>query len=213
MTAREIADGDTPAFAQAKAGAATARQSATPAAAFQLAREIFRQGERLDMAQLAGELGVARATLYRWTGDRSRLLGDVAWAELEALLRHLDEHTPSHGVDRLCALAGGFLDTIAGNPRLHAFLLAEGDAGLRVLTSPGGVVRPRIVAAVAELIEREVAAGRYRAPGAPRLIADGIVSLGERFLYRDGDRRLNPDPANAKLIIGLLLREPAPGAG
>jgi AcrR family transcriptional regulator len=200
----------TRAYEQAMAGASLIERRATPAAAFQRAREIFRRGERLDMAQLANELGVARATLYRWTGDRNRLLGDVAWAEVETLIRHFDQTTPGHGIERFHRIAGDFLDAIADNPALIAFLGLEGDAGLRLLTAPTGAVRPRIVTGLAELIQREVDAGSYTPPDDPRLIADGIVSLGERFLYNGGDRTMNPDPETAKRIIQLLLREPVP---
>jgi AcrR family transcriptional regulator len=190
------------------AGAATIEHRATPAAAFGRAREIFRSGKRLDMAQLAADLGVARATLYRWTGDRNRLLGDIAWSEVESLIGHFDRSASGSGAERLQHIADGFLDALANNRPLSAFLALEGDAGLRLLTLPTGDVRPRIIAAVAGIIERESAAGHYRPPDDPQLLADGIVSLGERFLYHAGDPTMNPDPQNAKRIIQLLLREP-----
>jgi AcrR family transcriptional regulator len=189
------------------AGAATVQQRATPAAAFLLARETFLRGERLDMVQLAGELGVARATLYRWTGDRNRLISDIAWTEVRAMIDHFDRATPGTGVARLTAIADAFHHAIADNPRLRAFLALEGDAGLRLFTAPTGDVRPRILAMVVEIIQREVDAGHYRPPDDPQLLADGIVSVGERFLYHGGDRTMSPDPLTAKRLIALLLRE------
>ncbi len=199
--------GETLAFTQAMAGASVTAQRATPAAAFARAQATVRAGERLDMAQLAAELGVARATLYRWTGDRNRLLGDVLWTDVAAVLEHVRATAPGRGVQRLEHGAGMFLDVIAGNPLLGSFLTLEGEAGLRLLTAPAGAVRPRIIATVAGLIEEESQAGRYRPPAPAALLADGIVSLGERFLYHAGDRALNPDPETAKRVIGLLLRE------
>ena len=47
---------------------------ATRALAFDTARHRIRTGHKLDMVALAADLGV---TLYRWTGDRDRLLADV----------------------------------------------------------------------------------------------------------------------------------------
>ena len=41
---------------------------------------MYLNGERVDMLALASELGVSRATIYRWTGDRERLLADVLWS-------------------------------------------------------------------------------------------------------------------------------------
>lgn len=84
----------TAAFAQAMAGADRVVHRATPAEAFARAREIFRAGQRLDMVSLAADLGVGRATLYRWTGDRERLLADVAFAEADLLFGYLERHTP-----------------------------------------------------------------------------------------------------------------------
>jgi AcrR family transcriptional regulator len=209
MATSDLGTGPTRAFAQAMAGAATFEQRATPAAAFRRARATFRSGSRLDMGQLAGELGVARATLYRWTGDRNRLLSDIAWTEVQALLAHVDRNTAEVGVGRLQRMAATFLAAMAENASLNAFLTLEGDAGLRLFTAPTGHVRPRIIDAVTELIDREAQAGHYRPPDDPRILADGIVSLGERFLYHAGERAMRPDPETARRIIGLLLREPS----
>jgi hypothetical protein len=198
---------ETLAFTQAMAGASATAQRATPAAAFARAQATVRAGQRLDMAQLAAELDIARATLYRWTGDRNRLLGDVLWTEVAAVLEHVRATAPGHGVQRLERGAGMFLDVVAGNPLLVSLLTLEGEGGLRLLTAPAGAVRPRIIAAVAGLIDEECQAGRYRLPAPAALLADGIVSLGERFLYHAGDRALNPDPETAQRVIGLLLRE------
>ena len=199
---------DSPAFTQAMAGAAATTQRATPAAAFLRAREIVRSGERLDMGHLAGELGIARATLYRWTGDRNQLLGDVMWAEVAAVLDHLRRTARGRGVRRIERAAAMFVDVIAGSPLLASFLALEGEAGLRLLTAPAGTVRPRIMAAVSDVIDAERAAGHYRPPAPVSVLADGIVSLGERFLYHGGEPALNPDPDTAKRVIALLLREP-----
>ena len=112
----------TPAHAQAIAGSDVVAIKRTPAAAFARARELFRSGSKLDMGALAAELGIARATLYRWTGDRDKLLGDVAWVELEAVLDHIERTTPGTGADYLERGSGAFLDLISDNPTLRAFL-------------------------------------------------------------------------------------------
>lgn len=212
MSGGDLDHAPTRAFQEAMAGAATTTQRATPAAAFSRAREIFRGGSRLDMGLLAAELGVARATLYRWTGDRNRLLSDIAWVEVRALLRHVDEATPGRGVQRLQRMVAVFLDAMAQNDSLTAFLALEGAAGVRLFTVPTGHLRPRIIAAVTALIAREVDAGHYRAPDDPLILAEGIVSLGERFLYHAGEHAISPDAETAVRIIGLLLREPVMSA-
>jgi AcrR family transcriptional regulator len=200
----------TQAFAQAMAGADDVERRPTPAAVFERAREVIRSGTRLDMAALAADMGISRPTLYRWTGDRERLLADVSWAELEVLLRYFDAQTKAEGVEHIERLAGSFLSALADNEALRAFLANEGDRGLRLITAPNGGIRPRLVAAVRDIIEREKTAHGYQPPAEPQLLADGIVALGERWLYHGGDPAMNPDPATARPVIGLLLREPCP---
>ena len=39
----------------------------------------FWPGERIALGQMADELGVSRATLYRWVGARDALLLEVLW--------------------------------------------------------------------------------------------------------------------------------------
>src|SRR5207237_1655586 len=99
-----------------------------------------------------------------------------------------------HGVRRLEVAIGWFLETLAGLPGLRAFLVNEGEGGLRMITSPSGPVRPRILQTVTELINHEAVKGHYRPPAAPELLADGIIALAERYLHNAGDPTLNPDP-------------------
>ena len=180
----------------------------TPGAAFDLARAWVRSGRRLDMAALAAALGISRNTLYRWTGDRDRLLADVVWADLDALLDHaLTATAGSSGEERLRAAGGRFLDLIVEQSAVRALLANEGAAGLRLLTAPRGPIRPRLLERLTATIAAEVDAGAYRCPAPPPILADGLLSLGERFLHHGGDPDLNPDPASAKLIMALLLRE------
>jgi AcrR family transcriptional regulator len=180
----------------------------TPGDAFNAARERFRAGGKLDMVALADQLGISRATLYRWTGDRDRLLADILIAELHSLIGAATTHATGTGVERLESAIGWFLDTLAGLPSLRAFLINESDNGLRMVTSPTGPVRPRIVETVTEVINRETVEGHYRPPAPPELLADGIIALAERYLHNGGDPALNPDPTTARTIAGLLLREP-----
>lgn len=196
----------TPAFAQATAGADREQRRATPAAAFERALETFVSGERLDMAALAADMGVARTTLYRWTGDRERLLSDLSWAEMSSMLIHLHGQAKQRGVERLCHVAGEYF-TVLSSGRLQAFLAAEGETGLRLVTDLSGGVRPRLVELVESFIVQEATEGHYVPPEDPRLLADVIVSLGERFLHHGGDPTMNPDIDTARRAIALLLRE------
>ncbi len=94
---------------------------------------------------------------------------------------------------------------------MQPFLAAEGEHGLRLVTELNGGVRPRMVAAIAAYIQAEVDGGYYRPPDSPELLADVLVSLGERFLHHGGDPTMNPDLDTARRAVALMLRED-PGA-
>src|SRR4051794_6060825 len=63
---------------QLLSGAAPSRRTALDA--FSRARRMFLGGQRVDMGVLARDLGVNRATLYRWVGSRDQLLVEVLWS-------------------------------------------------------------------------------------------------------------------------------------
>lgn len=197
----------TPAYAQATAVDDEAEVRVTPGDAFVRAREIVHRGERLDMKALAAELGVARATLYRWTGERERLLSDIMWVDVCAVLDRLLESSSERGVARIQTIAERFLELLVSGEQFSTLLRAEGDTAFRLITAPNGGVRPRLVDKLAGHIREEVDAGFYRPPEDPELIAEGMVTLGERFLYNGGDLTANPDPDNARRVIALLIRE------
>ena len=205
----EASEEPTLAYQQAMIGAEHVRPRATPAGAFARARECLRTGERIDMVHLAAELGIARATLYRWTGDRERLLADAVWAEAHAIAEHIYASTHRrNGLSRIRATCVAYLDYFGGNQGVNAFLEHERGSGLQLLTRVGGRFRPRLVAWTQDLIQREIDAGNYRTPADPALLADAIVTIGERFLHHGGDPDLVPDPASAGRMIDVLLREP-----
>ena len=76
------------------------------------------------------------------------------------------------------------------------------------LTWVNGGFRPQVVAWNRALIQGEIDAGAYRAPAAPQLLVDGIVTISERFLHHGRDPDVTPDAASAGRTIAVLLREP-----
>ena len=178
----------------------------TPAAAFARARQLFAAGDRLDMGRLADELGVARTTLYRWTGDRDRLLADVLWAETKTALDALAAVAASGPYPHAETIAVGFIDVLCGSQAVRSFLNTEGQRALLALTVPSSSYRTRLLDYVTDTIEVDIAHG-YTPPETPRLLADSVISLTERFLHNGGEPDANPTPDMAKRAIALLLRE------
>ena len=111
------------------------------------------------------------------------------------------------GLARIQAIALDFIAGFADNQGVTAFLRHERGSGLEMLTRVNGGFRPRLVAWLRDMIQAEIEGGHYRAPADPELLADGIVSIGERFLHHGGDPDVTPDPKGAGRMIAVLLRE------
>ena len=191
------------------AAATTSGPGPTPAGAFERAREYLRAGRRIDMVALAADLGVARATLYRWTGDRERLMADAVWAEALADRR---AH-PASAIRKkgLAAHPGGVRRTSsptrADNEGVNAFVQHERGAGLELLTRVNGGFRPRLVAWIRRLIEAEIDAGTLPRAGRPR--AAGRRRRHDRGTLPPPRRRprRHPRPGGRRAVIAVLLRE------
>src|SRR5215204_5689252 len=67
-------------------------------------RHFLREGT-VDMEQLAQELAVSRATLYRAVDGRDRLLGDVLWSLAERTYAQAPNDASSHGVDAILEIS------------------------------------------------------------------------------------------------------------
>jgi AcrR family transcriptional regulator len=190
---------------QAATAAEEPTPRATPAEAFRLARRAFLKGERLDMSQLAAELGISRPTLYRWTGDRDALLVDVIWSLTEELLADAVREAKGKGPEYALSVTLGFLHRTAAAGPLRVFLENDGERALRLVTSRHHAVHPRLVAAVHDLITTTEARDAWQAPLDPATLSYAIVRLGEAFVYNDEINHLEPDLGSARDTIARLI--------
>lgn len=177
----------------------------TPADVHAAATRVYLAGERLDMRELAGELGISRNTLYRWTGGRDRLLQDVIWALSERAIIDIWAATSRRrGTSRLLEALRRYVETIIASEALHAFLRNETHAALRLLTARGPF-QDRLVAEVRRLVEEEIARGTYTPRGDVGLLSYAVVRLIEGFVYNDTIVEREPAVDDALRVIRLLL--------
>src|SRR6266576_2881220 len=182
------------------------RTRATPAAAFRAARRMYLRGRRVDMQALAAELGVSRATLYRWTGPREQLLADVLWSLSDEIFEQAKADHPEHtGPERLLAIFRQHVGALVAARPLHIFLQQETHAALRILTSPEGGVQPRTVRKLAELYREEQQAGAFQPRIDPTALAYAVVRVTEGFIYNDAIATVEPAVERAARIVALLL--------
>jgi AcrR family transcriptional regulator len=179
--------------------------AATREAALALARRRFLACERVDVQAIARELGLARATMHRWFGTREVLLGEMLAELAEERLQAIRRRSPGAGAPALLACFDGFNRELAATRGLGAWLAQEQERALRILTSSGGIVQPRVVGAIERLIDAEIEAGSFASPIAPPTLAYAIVRLAESFLYNDAMVGIRGDTDRLREIEAALL--------
>jgi len=177
-----------------------------------LAREQYLKGHRVDLTVVARELGLGRATIYRWFGSRDLLLGEVIAGELEQLIAWHRRRVRRRGADGLLAVFDRVNRGLARSRALRRLLEQERDGALRLLTSSAGPVQPRAVVAVQALIDDEVRAGKYESPADPGALAYAIVRLAEAFLYNDAAIGIRGDWERLHQVEAALLGVAPSGA-
>jgi len=178
--------------------------------AFRLARRHFHAGERLDMRALADEVGVNRATLYRWVGSRDQLLIEIAWSRTELTLQYLEAKAPATGAERIVRVVSGYIDEVINDAGTRRWLSEEGESAMRLLTRRDPArhltdFQPRLQGAILVMLEEETVAGRLALPVELKQLAYVIVRLIESYVYLDLITGEQPEAEQAEPILRLLL--------
>ena len=185
--------------------AGRAPRAATPATAFRAALRMFVREPRLDMGRLAAELGIAKATLYRWTGGREQLIAEVlAYFSEDGFDQALEQTKHLHGAPRVITCIRQYMQTIVSFAPLRRFLQNETPLALRILTTRGGAPQTSAVRRIADVLETEQQNGlQLRAP--VDLLAYAITRIAEGFIYNEALADIDPDVDAAIEIIRLLI--------
>jgi AcrR family transcriptional regulator len=170
-----------------------------------LALRRFHEQSSLDMEELAAELAVSRATLYRVVGSRERLLGDVLHAQgSRAMARYLAE-VDGTGPERYLWLAERFDRGLIGYAPLRRFLREDPDTAYRVLFMPEARVHSRFVQLWRGLFAEAEQRGEVRLPFDVDDFAYVWVRMGESMLYADLLAGLEPKVELSGRVQRLLL--------
>lgn len=176
--------------------------------AFRAARRKFIKGQRIDMQELAAELGVGRATLYRWVGSREQLIGEVLWSITEEGLVRSKRDAAELGLQGAewvlhIYVAMGEL-TRAFTP-LRKWIDAEPDLALRVMTSKHAQQQRRMIAAHEDILREAVEERGLEVKLELHTLAYVLVRIGESFLWTDLITGEEPDPGAAAEVARTLL--------
>jgi AcrR family transcriptional regulator len=176
--------------------------------AFRVARRWFLAGRRIEMQELAAELGVNRATLFRWVGGRDDLLGEILWSLAEPTLAAAVEASDGTGAQRVTGAIGRFAAAVDHADFLREFVRREPERALRILTTRAGTLQSRLVASIETLLKDEVSRGNLHPPLPLRDLAYLVVRIVETFLYAEFITGEEADIAMTELAVGALLGHP-----
>jgi AcrR family transcriptional regulator len=189
---------------------AIARKRGRPAAAsredvLEAAMHRYLRGQRVDVQAIAGELGLGRATIYRWFGSREELIGEVLARAADPLLDVARAEASGRGGQALLDTFDRFNRSLADAPALRRFVEQERDAAVRIIVNGAGNVQPHIVGRIQELIDEEVGRGAYDPPVDSATLAYAIVRLAEAFLFNDTAAGMRGDVERLKDVEAALL--------
>jgi AcrR family transcriptional regulator len=173
----------------------------------------YLRGRRVDVQAIAAELGLGRATVYRWFGSREELIGEVVFRAAEPLIDAARASARGRGGAALLDTFDRLNRSFAEAPALQRFVEQEREVALRIITSSAGNFQPRMVDRITALIEDEVRAGAYDPPVEPATLGYAIVRLAEAFLFNDASMRSDVDRLREveAAILGVSIRsEPRP---
>jgi AcrR family transcriptional regulator len=176
----------------------------TPLDALRCGRRMFLRGERIEMGPLAEEVGVNRATLYRWVGGREQFLTEVIWSLLSDTIDSERDAVTDCGGERVARILTAVVQHVRSNQGMRAFLDREGELAMRLLTM-GPSFQPRLVGTVRELLEIEVSAGRLDVPVPLDELAFELVRLVESHVHRRFITGKDSDAAAAGRLFRMLL--------
>ena len=178
------------------------KPKAAPIDAFRLAKTWFLAGRRVDMQQLAAELNVSRATLYRWCGGREQLLGEVIWAINEKALNDTRAKSRGSGRTLLSRVLEKSLARIRSFEALQQFVAEDAEYALRIITSKQSVVQARLIEWTAEFLRTEI---NLRDDIDVTDLAYVIVRVCESFVWSDMITGAPPATDKAVKIVDLLV--------
>lgn len=180
----------------------------TPVDVFKHARQWWFEGRRLNLGALADEVGVSRATIFRWVGNRDLLVAEILWSMYSQTLEAAMSEAQGEGIDYLVDIYRRIGETAVSFKPLKRFLKQDPEYALKVLTSDATDYHDRIVAAWKGLLNEQLEQGKIQPQMETAELASLIVRLNEGSLYSDMIAGREPILETACKALRLLLASP-----
>lgn len=189
---------------------AAPRKRVVPRDAFELALAKWETGQRIEIGALARELGVGRATLFRWVGSRELLLGEVIWSVLDATLSYVLKAARGKDAEYAANVSYLLMELLLKSDALRRFIAQDPEYALRLLTSKGSLVQTRCVQAVERALRTTAEKEKLAFTIEVDSLAFIIVRIVESCIYSDQITGRKPDIRTASQAIRILVSANTP---
>lgn len=178
---------------------------ATREEVLELARSHFLDCRRVEVQAIAAESGVGRATVYRWFGSREGLVAEAMLGVFENRVAAARAFVGGRGAAALLETLELVYRGLAAAPHIRTFIERERATALPLMTSSQGIVHPRIVEIIRDLIDAEVERGDYESPADTATLAYVTVRLAESMLFNYADDDIPKDVERLREVWEALL--------
>ncbi|GAA1787484.1 TetR/AcrR family transcriptional regulator [Planosporangium flavigriseum] len=184
--------------------AARARPVPSADEVIRAATRHYLRGEPIDMSELAVELGMSRATLYRRVGNHDRLVGLVLAERAERTYREAAAGVRERGPARVLAVLDRFMHAVLATEPLKLFIARDPVLYIRVATAPGPIEQ-RSTEILADVLREEAEAGHLQLRVDADVMAQAIVRIADSFMYAHLLGHEQPRIDTALEVIALLV--------
>lgn len=148
-----------------------------------LARQWFIGARRIELQKLATELGISRATAYRWAGSAEQLVSHVLASLVDDTFKQVIQRTENAGTERVVEVLERTMRYAHEFKPLQQLLAKDAQLGLKIVSSMHSPVQERTIANIQHLLEEEIEGGHLSLSMPPDEMANVLTRIVGAFLY------------------------------
>jgi len=183
------------------------RPKADPIEVFKMARKAWLRCERINIGEIAKELGVSRATVYRWVGSRERLIEEILWSFGKPSFENAVKDSPGHGVDHIVEVHRRFMLGMVTFEPMWRYISQNPVTAIGLQTNVPHQSHGRLINLTRMHLEQQIEAGHISIPIPAEEMAEMLIVTNGSLLYMAiiGNRNTDTAIAHACAIDRMML--------
>lgn len=176
-----------------------------PAEILNLARERWLETARLDLGEIARDLGIGRATIFRKVGSRDELMGEVIWSFHEPELQRALAESGQRGALLMADICRESMQSVRRYEPMRRWTSRDSEYALRILSHENGVINQRAVQFAMQVLSREIDASEIKPVIPVEELARLLVRIETSFLFSDLACGREPSIESACKAVEILV--------